>query len=569
MTILYIILRSQTGLSSIYHRIMFGLATADIIGSVSMALTSLPMPSYLPNEEEFGYEWAGARLGNTQTCNAQGFLVTLGLTNAHTYNLMLCLYYYCAISLNMTERKIKTTVEPWLHGLPLVVGFGLALPPLLLDLYNPSMIAYAWCAPVPYPYECHWYQSQIDCIRGDAKLMKLVLYIISGCTAALILLIIITLVVVIVKVVQTDRFLKQLSGQITKKGLPKLDVARTMHQRSKAAIYQAAAYILAVILSELPVLLLSSGMVSAFGSPRQQKVGNIMEKIMLLLLPLQGFFNCIIFVCHKVYNYRRVHSHVGICHVLRLLFLSSSHDPTFVSRISIVGGHEEEEKEEEEEQDRHSGYAGGAADRVAEPSFQDDEGLYWDGGNVTNTSSRRRQRRGSCHILLNDESDSEQYFRLSLMRTPRTSSRNDNAESPCDLDALGQESVAEVAPVVEEDDISHQESTRGTTMLHMNNMNNRKDETLVPSKNKDEVVLSQQPLESSITTSRFAGGLHKKKDGSGKNTIDGSVSGAAAEMYAVLSSNYPSTNNYNVSSYSSLAAQQQQESPSKRKYYNV
>jgi hypothetical protein len=61
--IIYIILQSKTRLSSIYHRIMFGLSIADIIGSVSMALASWPMPSHLPNEEDFGYHWSGARLG--------------------------------------------------------------------------------------------------------------------------------------------------------------------------------------------------------------------------------------------------------------------------------------------------------------------------------------------------------------------------------------------------------------------------------------------------------------------------------------------------------------------------
>jgi hypothetical protein len=42
--IIYVILRSEARLSSIYHRIMFGMSLADICGSIAMALTSLPMP---------------------------------------------------------------------------------------------------------------------------------------------------------------------------------------------------------------------------------------------------------------------------------------------------------------------------------------------------------------------------------------------------------------------------------------------------------------------------------------------------------------------------------------------
>ena len=42
--IIYVILRSAAKLTTIYHRIMFGMAVADIMSSAAIALTSLPMP---------------------------------------------------------------------------------------------------------------------------------------------------------------------------------------------------------------------------------------------------------------------------------------------------------------------------------------------------------------------------------------------------------------------------------------------------------------------------------------------------------------------------------------------
>jgi hypothetical protein len=105
--IIYIILRSQTRLSSIYHRIMFGMSLADICGSIAMALTSLPMPSYMPQEEVFGYSWAGTRLGNQYTCNAQGFFSTFGMASVLCFDVMLCVYYACSIAFSMKERNIK------------------------------------------------------------------------------------------------------------------------------------------------------------------------------------------------------------------------------------------------------------------------------------------------------------------------------------------------------------------------------------------------------------------------------------------------------------------------------
>ena len=42
LTIIAFILRSKS--NTIYHRIMFGLSSADIITSLAIALTTLPMP---------------------------------------------------------------------------------------------------------------------------------------------------------------------------------------------------------------------------------------------------------------------------------------------------------------------------------------------------------------------------------------------------------------------------------------------------------------------------------------------------------------------------------------------
>jgi len=73
-----------------------------------MALTSLPMPRTMliaiierEHWDSHGnsYEdWARKKLGNTQTCDAQGFFFTFGITAMYSYNVMLCVYYVCAIA---------------------------------------------------------------------------------------------------------------------------------------------------------------------------------------------------------------------------------------------------------------------------------------------------------------------------------------------------------------------------------------------------------------------------------------------------------------------------------------
>jgi hypothetical protein len=279
---------------------------------------------------------------------------------------------------------------------------ALAFAPLPFDLYNPSMAAYAWCGPVPYPYECYMYPKQIECIRGDPEMMDLTYYIISILSAVMICLVILILLFVIKKVIHTDRMLRKLSDEYKQRNQDATELRQTQdfHRSSKAAIVQAASYMLTTLLSNLPVFLLSSGAISVLGSEGERKIADNFEKMMLLLLPLQGFFNCIIFVSHKVYNYRRVHGNVSTCHVFSLLLFTSAHDPTFISRISIVSHH----------------------DRAAKEKFQDDNGDDDDDEDDVDVRI--------CDIEISDEADSQQRFRLTLMQENSTCDEITQAEQP-------------------------------------------------------------------------------------------------------------------------------------------
>ena len=87
--VIYLIVRSEIKLSTIYHRIVFGMCCVDIIGSLACSLASLPMPTEFPDDDWYD-TWDGTRLGNTRTCEAQGFFSTFGLVTMFAYNSMLC-----------------------------------------------------------------------------------------------------------------------------------------------------------------------------------------------------------------------------------------------------------------------------------------------------------------------------------------------------------------------------------------------------------------------------------------------------------------------------------------------
>lgn len=333
-SIIYVILRSEKGLSSIYHRIMFGMSIADILGSTAMALTSLPMPSYMPKEIEFGYHWAGTRLGNTYTCNTQGFFASFGTVVMFFYTATLCIFYACSIAFKMRERNIRKYVEPIIHALPVLVGLSYAVPPLILEMYNPGITSYAWCAPLPYPDECV-YQG-IKCVRGSADAMNFVMTMLRCLIVSVFSIIIVSMVLIVWRVTSTERLLHKVTLAIYSKmdNCANLEGVLRRHSFTKAVVYQASAYIFALLLGLLLPLIRTMNVVSATDeSERGWDKIVAMDKGILVLLPVQGFFNLAIFVSHKVYNYRRAcNGSISICGVLR----AGTHEPVYISRISIV-----------------------------------------------------------------------------------------------------------------------------------------------------------------------------------------------------------------------------------------
>eukprot|EP01083_Nonionella_stella_P035088 95855_1 len=164
--IIFLIFRSATRLSTIYHRIVFGMSVFDIMGSLAMALTSIMMPKTMPFEEELGLlSWPGARYGNTFTCNVQGFFATFGPTCMMGYNTSLCSYYAFAIALRLKEENIRKYVQPVILIVPIISGLITAVPPLFYELYNPPIHqGAAWCIATTYPsLDC----TDDTCIRGN------------------------------------------------------------------------------------------------------------------------------------------------------------------------------------------------------------------------------------------------------------------------------------------------------------------------------------------------------------------------------------------------------------------
>lgn len=116
-SIIYMILADWTlKLTRPYHRFMLLMSIFDVLSSIAIAISVLA----IPREEEF----YGAK-GNQATCDAQGFLMVLGMA-VPLYNASLNIYYVLTIRYNVSFQQFSK-FEPILHAVSILIPFTMAL----------------------------------------------------------------------------------------------------------------------------------------------------------------------------------------------------------------------------------------------------------------------------------------------------------------------------------------------------------------------------------------------------------------------------------------------------------
>jgi len=331
-TIIYLIFRSQTRLSSIYHQIMLCMSIADITSTLAMVLTTIPMPREMPQEKELGFEWSGGRYGNHATCAAQGFLIFSGSVAMFGFNAMLCLYYACAVAFQMKEKTIRKYILPIIYGVPLVSGFGLSITALFADSYNPptDLMSGYWCVANTYPTDCS--EKDDSCLRGNYGVIHKAAIVLFVLVCVAVFIMVTSLVLVVNSRYRVHRLTQKFAKAAEEDGTstcilmaPSLkDKLERIQTDTKVILLQSVAYIVAFI-SGIMWFLLS-----------HDEMNMTSFKFGLFSAPIQGFLNLIVFLSHKVYNYKRIHRHSTVCEVVKLLFVGRVQEPCFISRISMV-----------------------------------------------------------------------------------------------------------------------------------------------------------------------------------------------------------------------------------------
>jgi hypothetical protein len=155
--------------SLVYHRMLFAFAFIDVIVSGGIFLTTWPMPADTVNSV--------FSVGNTATCNFQGFLLQMS-SALPIYNAVLAVYYMLTIRYNVSENIIKKKYELYFHVVPIGFSIGSSTAALLMGMFNEASL---WCWIAAYPYGCLQSGQTEDgtttCTRGNgAYFWRLAIY---------------------------------------------------------------------------------------------------------------------------------------------------------------------------------------------------------------------------------------------------------------------------------------------------------------------------------------------------------------------------------------------------------
>lgn len=138
------VLRNKKRRGQVYHRLMVGMSTMDLLWAIRCFLSTWPVP------KEFNPVIPYAS-GTNATCSFIGFLGHASGLASVLYTGALTLYFLLVVKYGMPEDRIRRYFEPWFHGIPNAVGWGLGIASIPLGLYKPI----PWtCYIQSVPYAC-------------------------------------------------------------------------------------------------------------------------------------------------------------------------------------------------------------------------------------------------------------------------------------------------------------------------------------------------------------------------------------------------------------------------------
>ncbi len=349
--IIMIILRSGCKLGTVYHRILFCISVSDIIQSFAIALTTLPMPSDMIYEQ-FG----GVVAGTKASCDAQGFLVILGATSSCLLHSVLCIYYLCSVCFKMNNKRFGKVLEAPLYIMSYTFSLFIAVTALTKGQINPSPTRVPWCANARYPWwcdneipNCAYERGNYDGAINALNLTQILLL----SSASLVVLSMAAIVCyvnyqersIIRALNQSSSFVPSNDEQECDSGSEQNSRRRRNHQRglrlwkknmqfTKDAVLSALLYNIAFFATWHYAL---HRFLRYLFYPKKEIVqSEVVQILRLIFRPLQGVFNMVIFIHHKIRNVRTHRPQTSRWKAFRELLDSENHPEYIVSNLTMV-----------------------------------------------------------------------------------------------------------------------------------------------------------------------------------------------------------------------------------------
>ena len=334
LTLIYIIMNSLQGLTSVYHRIIFGLSCHDIFLSIAIAFTTMPMPTNMIYQHI-----EGLVLGNQTTCNVQGFFFTVGANSTLVYTLFLFVYYLLSIRYKMTNDQLSKRIEPVMHFFCNVYGLVLAIIFLVAEAYNPTPFD-TFCTTEMLPYWCPIEpegEAYDECVlRTKEAIVYPTRWIMIIASVLFGLVTLISFPLIIHAIYKQEKMLKAYCKQNTSRNDNRIGIIKNDYRFTRKIAKEALMYLLAfVAVNIFSALSLYTGNLYH---------GSLLYGILhMALRPLQGFFNLCIFVYHKYEHLKRRDENItfkdGLVEIFRRKRKDEQNedvDDFIVSSLSIV-----------------------------------------------------------------------------------------------------------------------------------------------------------------------------------------------------------------------------------------
>lgn len=280
LVIIYILMQSNRQLHTSYRRLVFGMSLFDVISSAFFSICFIPRRTVL-------------------ACNIQGFLFHVGVTTTPMYNASLCIYYLASIYFEKNDQWIKKRLEPFLHGIPIIWNLLATVFLLRSGSINETGVL-CWIA--SKPIDC-LEDPNIECERG-LNSDKYRWIFVGYQTFLNFFIILISMIMLSVKVAKQERRLSRIDETHSSSGRLRKKVNGT-EKKIRKSYKQASVYVAAYFFPFLfPTIHYS---IKSFLGRRSFTTWLLMA----IFMPLQGFFNAIVFIRPRFIALRQRHPNLS------------------------------------------------------------------------------------------------------------------------------------------------------------------------------------------------------------------------------------------------------------------